>query len=65
MAALVLAPNSGFDYGNGYFDNDNCQTLFLDGILMDIQIWPPDGATCIALIPNLATRWCNLHLYQI
>ena len=26
-----------FDYGNGYFDNDNGQTLFLDGILVDIM----------------------------
>ena len=24
-----------FDYGNGYFDNDNGQTLFLDGIHSD------------------------------
>ena len=27
----------GFDYGNWYFQNDNGQTLFLDGILMDIM----------------------------
>ena len=37
-----------------------------------VQIWPPDGATCIgckfgpqmaplALVTNLTTRWCNLH----
>ena len=24
--------------GNGYFDNDNGQTLFLDGILIDIMV---------------------------
>ena len=30
--------NSGFDNGNGYFDNDNGQTSFLDGILMDIMV---------------------------
>ena len=36
-----ILPNSfssGFYYGNGYFDNDNAQTLFLDGILMDIMV---------------------------
>ena len=33
-----LNQNSGFDFGNGYFDNDYGQTLFLDGILMDIMI---------------------------
>ena len=27
-----------FDYLNGYFDNDNGQTLFLDGIVMDIMV---------------------------
>ena len=26
-----------FDYGNGYFDNDNGQT-FLGGILLDIMV---------------------------
>ena len=30
--------NSSFDFGNGYFDNDYGQTLFLDGILMGIMI---------------------------
>ena len=27
-----------FYYGNGYFDNDNGQTLFLNGIVMDIMV---------------------------
>ena len=31
-----ILPNS-FEFGNGYFDNDYGQTLFLDGILMDIS----------------------------
>ena len=26
-----LNQNSGFEFGNGYFDNDYGQTLFLDG----------------------------------
>ena len=41
-----------------------------------MQIWPPDGATCIsckfdhqmaplALVANLATRWRHLHWLQI
>ena len=41
-----------------------------------LQIWPPDGATCIsckfdhqmaplALVANLATRWRHLHWLQI
>ena len=29
---------SGFEYGNGHFDNDSGQTLFFDGILMDIMV---------------------------
>ena len=28
----------GLDFGNGYFDNDNVQTLFFEGILMDIMV---------------------------
>ena len=28
--------HSSLDFGNGYLDNDYGQTLFLDGILMDI-----------------------------
>ena len=27
-----------FDYGYGYFDNGNGQTLFLDGIAADIKV---------------------------
>ena len=30
--------NSSFDNGTGYFDNDNGQTLFFEGILMDIMV---------------------------
>ena len=44
--------------------------------LHKLQIWPPDGATCIsckfghqmallALFANLATRWSHLHKLQI
>ena len=44
--------------------------------LHKLQIWQPDGATCIsckfgnhmatlALFPNLATRWHHLHWLQI
>ena len=41
---LINSLKQRFDFGNGYFDNDYGQTLFLDGILMDImkdngQIW--------------------------
>ena len=35
---LSIFENSGFDFGNGYFDNDYGQTSFLDGILMDIMV---------------------------
>ena len=33
-----LFSNSGFDLLNGYFTNYYGQTLFLDGILMDIMV---------------------------
>ena len=35
---LSIFENSGFDFGNGYFDNYYGQILFLDGILIDIMI---------------------------
>ena len=35
---LSIFKNSGFDFGNGNFDDYYGQTLFLDGILMDIMI---------------------------
>ena len=35
---LLIFSKSDFDYGNGYFDNDNGQTLFLDGIVMGIMV---------------------------
>ena len=35
---LSIFGNSGFDFGNGYFDDYYGQTLFLDSILMDIMI---------------------------
>ena len=38
MEFCQIAFQPGFDFGNGYFDNDYGQTLFLDGILMDIMI---------------------------
>ena len=36
----LFSPKIGkfFDLGNWYFDDDYGQTLFLDGILMDIMI---------------------------
>ena len=42
---LSIFENSGFDFGNGYFDDYYGQTLFLDCILMDIMIYKaiPDG----------------------
>ena len=36
---LSIFENSGFDFGNGYFDDYYGQTLFLDCILMDIMIY--------------------------
>ena len=36
---LSIFENSGFDFGNGYFDDYYDQTLFLDCILMDIMIY--------------------------
>ena len=35
---LSIFSKSDFDYGNRYFDNDNGQTLFLDGIVMGIVV---------------------------
>ena len=35
---LSIFSKSDFDYGNRYFDNDNGQTLFLDGIVMGIMV---------------------------
>ena len=34
----ISAVQTGFDYGKEYFENDNGQTLFFDGILMDIMV---------------------------
>ena len=44
---LSIFENSGFDFGNGYFDDYYGQTLFLDCILMDIMI-------------NNGEIWCKL-----
>ena len=35
---LSIFENSGFDFGNGYFNDYYGQILFLDGILIDIMI---------------------------